>query len=311
MSYWPLSKAKVVLVALLRIGWSIERLSAPHWLDALTRPLEKHLHRLGETVAVLLPRMRKDAPPETETAAISSAGPLESAERLSEEITNTIGMKLHLIRPGTFRMGSESPQARQDEQPAHQVTITKPFYIGVYEVTQAEYEAVMGTNPSNFKGARRPVETVSWNDAGEFCRKLSAKEGTTYRLPTEAEWEYACRAGSTTEYCFGDDESRLSEYAWYSANSGSQTHDVGQRKPNAWGLYDMHGNVWEWCEDWYAAYTAGSQVDPVGPSSSRVRVIRGGSWNLNASYCRSAYRGLYTPGDRGYNIGFRFVRTQK
>ena len=169
-------------------------------------------------------------------------------------ITNSIGMKLVLIPAGEFLMGSpeSDSDAPDEEKPQHKVRISKPFYLGVTEVTQEQYERVMGENPSRFKGdPQRPVEKVSWEDAVAFCRKLSEKEGRTYRLPTEAEWEYACRAGSQTKWSFGDDDSALKEYAWYLDNADSTTHPVAQKKPNAWGLYDMHGNVWEWCQDWY------------------------------------------------------------
>jgi len=169
----------------------------------------------------------------------------------------------------------------------------------------------MGSNPSHFNngGDDCPVEQVSWDDAQEFIRKLNQKEGAdNYRLPTEAEWEYACRAGSTTAYCFGDDESRLKEYAWYDKNSDSKTHPVGLLKPNAWGLYDMHGNVWEWCQDWYGDYPSDAATDPIGATVGSYRVLRGGSWSYFARYCRAAYRDAYSPGGRRNYYGFRLVR---
>ena len=195
------------------------------------------------------------------------------------EITNRIGMKLKLIPAGEFMMGSPESVDDADDRakPQHKVRITKPFHLGVHEVTQAEYEKVMGKNPSNFKGARNPVEQVSWKDAVEFCKRLTAKESMTYRLPTEAEWEYAYRAGTTTRYSFGDDPASLGEYAWYGDNSEKKTHPVGEKKPNTWGLHDMHGNVWEWCADWYDRdYYADSPADdPLGPEAGLCRVRPG------------------------------------
>ena len=167
--------------------------------------------------------------------------------------TNSIGMEFMLIPAGTFMMGSEKGYA--DEKPQHRVTISRPFYLGKYEVTQAQWEAVMGNNPSRFDGRNNPVEQVSWEDVRVFIARLNAHEGhTRYRLPTEAEWEYAARAGSTSAYSFGDDAARLGQYAWYGDNSGKTTHPVGQKLPNAWGLHDMHGNVWEWVQGWYGDY---------------------------------------------------------
>jgi len=164
-------------------------------------------------------------------------------------MTNSIGMKLVEIPSGEFMMGSDD--GNPDERPIHRVVISQDFWIGIYEVTQAQYKAVMDKNPSKFQGDDLPVETVSWHDAERFCRRLSQMEGRLYRLPTEAEWEYTCRAGSTAKFCFGDDSSALGDYAWYTGNYDSQTHSVGQRLPNAFGLHDMHGNVLEWCQDRY------------------------------------------------------------
>lgn len=207
-------------------------------------------------------------------------------------LTNSVGMDLKLIPAGTFIMGDNSGSSL--EQPARQVTLTKDFYIGVYEVTQEQYEQVMGTNPSRFKGAQNPVETVSWDDAVAYCGKLSALPAEkaadrVYRLPTETEWEYACRAGTTTAYSFGGDASQLGDFAWYSQNAASTTHPVGQKRPNAWGLYDMHGNLFEWCSD-----RVGSSV-----------VSRGGSWGLGAAVCRAACRSINGPSDGSINYGFR------
>ena len=169
----------------------------------------------------------------------------------------------------------------------------------------------MGNNPSRFQGDPNcPVEQVSWQDAQDFIQKLNAREGgTPYRLPTEAEWEYAARAGTTTAYCFGDDVSQLRAYAWYRDNSDGRTHPVGQLQPNAWGLYDMHGNVWEWVQDWYGAYAAETAVDPQGPAAGSDRVVRGGSWGSYAAYCRSAYRYRADPANRGGYLGVRLLRT--
>ena len=224
--------------------------------------------------------------------------------RRTPDFVNSIGMKFKLIQPGSFMMGSENGQT--DERPVHKVTIINPFYIGMCPVTQAEYEAVMGTNPSYFKGDDRPVEMVTWHDAKEVCRRLSEKEGVTYRLPTEAEWEYACRAGTTTRYYWGD--SFDGNYAWYYDNSAWETHPVGQKLPNAWGLYDMIGNVCEWCGDWFSLYSPAARTDPVGPPEGFYRVCRGGGWCINASNTRSTNRFKNTPSTRISLVGFRLLR---
>ena len=228
------------------------------------------------------------------------------------QITNSLGMKFNLIPPGEFVMGSpESEPDRQGNETQHLVKITKPFYLGVHEVTQAQYERVMGSNPSDEKGPTAPVEQVSWHDAVAFCSKLSKQEGVEYRLPTEAEWEYACRAGTTTAYSFGDDVSQLGEYAWYYDNLEYTTHPVGELKPNAWDLYDMHGNVWEWCQDWYVPYGNEKVVsDSTGAASGHFRVLRGGAIGLLPRDVRAANRNIvYQPGYRILNDGFRVART--
>ena len=230
-------------------------------------------------------------------------------------ITNSIGMKLRLIPAGEFMMGSPTTESdRLDTETQHRVTLTKPFCLGVTEVTQEQYQKVMGTNPSQFQGPQNPVEKVGWAEAVEFCGKLSAMPaektaGHVYRLPTESEWEYACRSGTTTAYSFGDDASRLGDYGWFGGNSDSSTHPVGEKKPNAWGLYDMHGNVFEWCQDRPGVYPSGSATDPTGATSGSLRVFRGGSWYYLARHCRSATRLRYPPLYEVSYLGFRVLRS--
>ncbi len=219
------------------------------------------------------------------------------------------------IPGGTFLMGSKadpfaSSQPNADEQPQHQVSV-KAFAMGKYEVTQEQWYAVMGNLPSSFKGRTLPVEQVTWNDAQEFVRRLGAKTGKTYRLPSEAEWEYAARAGSRTEWSFGDNENELGRYAWFNANSGSTTHPVGEKLPNAFGLHDMHGNVWEWTEDcWNENYNGAPSDGSVWSAGDcSRRVLRGGSWNFDPQVLRSAIRSGGPASDRGDGIGFRVSRT--
>jgi len=223
-------------------------------------------------------------------------------------VVEGVGLVLVPIAGGTFSMGSLS--GGSDEQPVTTVTLS-PFWLAKTEVTQAQWEAVMGSNPSYFKGGQLPVERVSWNDAMEFCRKLTERErqagrlptGTIYTLPTEAQWEYACRAGTTGDYA-----GEVDAMAWYDKNSGAATHAVGTKQANAWGLHDMHGNVWEWCEDWYADKLPGGSVsDFNGAASGSNRVLRGGSWWNGAAGCRSAFRYGYSPGLRFDYLGFRLA----
>ena len=232
-------------------------------------------------------------------------------------------IKMVRIKPGTFVMGSpESEPGRQIDEVQHTVKITKAFYLSQTPITQAQWKAVMGNNPSNFQGDDLPVECVSWDDAVAFCQKLSAREHKKYRLPTEAEWEYACRAGTMTEYYTGNGTAALDRAGWYGGNSnyipvesmffgtttttGAGTHPVAQKVPNAWGLYDMHGNVWQWCSDYVGEYT-GDAENPTGPTTGRYRVLRGGSWYANPQLCRSAYRCDNVPDRRGSDFGFRIA----
>ena len=219
-----------------------------------------------------------------------------------------VGLKMVPIAPGSFSMGSTNGD--EDERPVTQVTLTRPYWLGAAEVTQRQWETVMGTNPSGFKGANLPVEQVSYEDALVFCQKLTEREraadhlpaGYVYTLPTEAQWEYACRAGTT-----GDHAGNLDAMGWYSGNSGNKAHEVGGKQANAWGLHDMHGNVWEWCLDWRGNYTGGNVTDPRVTASGSFRVYRGGSWGYDADNCRSANRDGVTPGFRFNILGFRLA----
>jgi len=250
---------------------------------------------------------------------VLAAGVANAAEPVVSE--NSIGMKLVEIPAGNFTMGS--PAGEKDRQVNEQqvpVTIVKPFLIGQTEVTQGQWKAVMGTEPWKGQeyikvGPNYPATYVSWDDATAFCEALSTKEGKQYSLPTEAQWEYACRSGTQAAFSFGGDEAQLSTYAWWGGISGGgnaqnepYAHEVALKKPNPVGLYDMHGNCWEWCNDYYAATLSGGN-DPKGPVAGADRVIRGGSWDFRAFYCRSAYRNYRVPTYRNYfRSGFRVVR---
>ncbi len=339
-SWWDLADTKEgeeKTVLLLRAGYWY-RQAEPHVASALVKAkLERQLAEIGKLGRPI------GEPPGGPPLAIAPFDEKQAKGyqlrwsrhlRAPITMTNSIGMKLVLIPPGEFDMGSSQAEidplmkeAKQrgmvqgyvdrlsGEGPRHRVRITRPFYLGMCEVTQAGYQRVMGANPSQFKGSGSgaAVGTVSWNDAQEFCRRLSdlPKEktvGNVYQLPTEAQWEYACRAGTTTRFCFGDDERQLGFYAWFVGNSGRAVHPVGEKMPNAWGVYDMHGNVWEWCADGHGAdyYRQSPRDDPTGPASARGRVLRGGSWaDSYAGYFRSAYRAAGNPRARGGNRGFR------
>jgi formylglycine-generating enzyme required for sulfatase activity len=222
------------------------------------------------------------------------------------ERINNVELSLVYVPGGTYRMGSPGGEGNENEHLQHSVTV-KPFYMGKYPVTQAQYQAVVGNNPSYFKGGDHPVERVSWIDSVIFCKKLSEMTGKTYRLSSESEWEYACRAGSEGKWCFGDNEALLEQYAWYDKNSGSKTHPVGGKLPNAFGLYDMHGNVWEWtCSD-YAPYGSGAE-QICSENTSNRKTARGSSWLNVSDNTRSAIR-IYYSQDVAYSVvGFRILR---
>ena len=246
-----------------------------------------------------------------------SIAPSPSSRPAALDLGNGITMELVHVPAGSFDMGSEANERgrENDEGPVRRVEITKAFYLGKYEVTQDQYAAIMGNDPSHFPGKKLPVEMVSWQDAQEFCRRLSAKTDRNCRLPTEAEWEYACRAGTNTAFCYGDSlDARTATFNGSYTYSGGATGEnrrtttsVGSFKPNAWGLYDMHGNVWEWCRDWYDSYTAISTEDPRGPPSGTYRVLRGGSWGSNPVNCRAANRDRSSPNFTNHYYGFRVV----
>ena len=231
---------------------------------------------------------------------------LQKEVEVKEDLGKEIKLEMVLIPAGKFMMGSPASEVgRKSDETQHEVTLTKPFYMGKYEVTQDQWESVIGNNPSQIKGARLPVTNVSWNDCQDFIKKLNGKTNGIYRLPTEAEWEYACRAGTKTEYAFGGSITKSDA----NYDSEGKSVAVGVYKPNAFGLYDMHGNVFEWCKDWYADYPMGAVTDTWGPATGKWRVLRGGSFRLNSSYARSSIRHSYTPNGRFGDNGFRLART--
>ena len=252
-----------------------------------------------------------------------------TTSRFYRFVQQSVTTNMIYISPGTFTMGSPTDEVgRWPDETQHTVVLTCGVYMGKYEVRQADYLALMGTNPSNFtpshgydQNLNRPVEMVSWNDATTYCAQFTQQEvaagrlapGWEYRLPTEAEWEYACRAGTTTRFSFGDDPGyfNLGSYAWYCDNSTIETHPVGQKMPNPWGLCDMYGNVAEWCQDWYGNYPCGTVTDPQGPDTGQHRVYRGGSWSHCGSWCRSAQRFHNSPTTTSDLIGFRIVLARR
>jgi formylglycine-generating enzyme required for sulfatase activity len=248
---------------------------------------------------------------------------LETTDRLpnhGDTFTNHLGMEFIYIAPGSFSMGSPSTEPGRDpDERHHKVTLTKGYWLQATEVTQGQWQELMGNNPSRFNGAGKdfPVENISYGDVQKFIGRLNdATAPEKYRLPTEAEWEYGARGGSSKAFANGDISDlgcgkggKLKKIAWYCGTAGERPHAVGQKQPNAWGLYDMHGNVWEWCGDWYGAYPFGEVIDAKGPVDGKYRISRGGSWYDGAGLCRSAYRGRFSPGRRNGDLGFRLVKS--
>ena len=245
------------------------------------------------------------------TNITTQAGKTENVYGTLKEMSksNINNIEMVFVKGGTFTMGCTSKQSDcySDEKPTHQVTLND-YYIGKYEVTQKQWKDVMGSNPSSNKGCDEcPAEKVSWNDIQEFIKKLNEKTGKKYRLPTEAEWEYAARGGASSAHYKYSGSNNIDEVAWYKSNSTSKTHPVGTKKANELGIYDMSGNVWEWCSDWYDAYSSNSQTNPTGAVSGSGRVLRGGSWSNLAQYCGVSCRGDGTPRYRGDDLGFRLA----
>jgi formylglycine-generating enzyme required for sulfatase activity len=281
-------------------------ISVPEALDNIDLLVEARLCALQHVPAPPHGDSAAEQRPAPHNLSLAHVSPVARPEEspLVDPYINSLGIEFVLIPAGTYMMGA------QGTRQGRQVTISQPFYLGKYAVTQAQWLAIMGTNPSRFPGEGHPVESVSWDDVQVFIRTLNAREGgRKYRLPTEAEWEYAARAGATTVYGFGSDPRHLDAYAWYAANAHGTTHPVGQRQPNAWGLHDMHGNVWEWVQDWYGTYLAEPGRDPQGPSTGSHRVRRGGSWHSDAHECSAAYRSTIKAGDCYSTLGFRLLRT--
>ena len=248
----------------------------------------------------------------TNTTVPTSTGSTLSDNPITIPVKKGISIDMVRVEAGTFTMGatSEMEDPYDWEKPTHQVTLTNDYYIGKYEVTQALWKAVMGNNPSNFKGDNLPVEKVSWDDCQEFINKLNRITGKTFRLPTEAEWEYAARGGKKSRGYQYSGSNNISDVAWYSDNSGNMTNDVGSKQANELGIYDMTGNVLEWCQDRYGRYDSFSQVNPTGANSGSDRVYRGGSWSYTARYCRSSYRYFITPDDHCNFLGLRLVLSE-
>jgi uncharacterized protein (TIGR02996 family) len=278
----------------------LPRLVFADWLEEQGDPraeLIRLLHTLTQSVDVPGREPMEDRLRHLLECGVKPVGPF---------ITNSLGMKFALIPPGTFMMGSpKSEEGRNDDERIHKVTLTKGFLMAIHPVTQAFWRKIMGNNPSEKKGKKLPVESVSWNDCQDFLAKLSEREGHLYRLPTEAEWEFACRAGTTTPYCFGKTITAKHARFW---GDLPEITSVGSYPPNAWGLFDMHGNVEEWCADWYAKYPKGEAVDATGPANGEGRVLRGGCFDLPESLVRSAFRYNYEPRVRFSIIGFRVLR---
>ncbi len=282
------------------------------------------LNTMGQTNGTITRQRKTTAKKETQQRKTTQAAPKKTqparqaqqqkpaaSTSMPKVSLDDIMRNMVYVEGGTFTMGATSEQKKpdDDEKPTHRVSLSS-FYIGKYEVTQALWKAVMGSNPSRFEGDNLPVERVSWNDCQTFLRKLNAMTGKNFRLPTEAEWEFSARGGNWSRGYQYSGSNVLSDVAWYYDNSGSKTHNVGTKAPNELGIYDMSGNVWEWCQDWKGSYIGSAQTNPKGPSSGSYRVDRGGSWFNFAWSCRVACRYCHTPDYRYFDLGFRLALSQ-
>ena len=250
--------------------------------------------------------------PSTSSASTNMVGSSESGSVITIPVKNGISIEMVKVEAGSFNMGAtpEMENPYEDEKPVHRVTLTNDYYIGKYEVTQALWQAVMGSNPSNIKGDALPVEQVSWNDCQDFISKLNAMTGKRFRLPTEAEWEYAARGGKKSRGYQYSGSNTLGDVAWYNDNSGNKTHAVGTKQPNELGIYDMTGNVFEWCQDCYGSYSSSPQTNPIGAVSGAYRVYRGGSCYDSAGICSTSCRDGFFPDFRFRNLGLRLVLSE-
>ncbi len=290
---------------------------------ALAQQAGGHITRPGKPATTTTKPPKKQAPSKKQTTPKppkkqSHSQPVGTGRALSESrpamqnktfTVNGVSFTMVAVEGGTFTMGATSEQgsdAYDHEKPAHSVTLS-PYYIGQTEVTQELWQAVMGSNPSKFKGVYKPVEQVSCDDCQQFINRLNSLTGEQFKLPTEAQWEYAARGGKHSRAYKYSGSNSIGDVAWYGDNSGSQTHNVATKQANELGLYDMNGNVWEWCCDWYGDYSSGSQTDPAGPATGSDRVFRGGGWFNYARNCRVSYRGHFSPVDRGNDLGFRLA----
>ena len=282
-------------------------------LFSLLLALPLSLAAQGTVRRPLKPKVENSNPkpsPKTKTNPKRKPTPTPTLNRQAE--LNKLINNMVYVSGGTFTMGATSEQGSEAddyEKPTHSVTLSS-FYLCKYEVTQALWRAVMGNNPSYFKGNNLPVENVSWNDCQTFISRLNNLTGKNFRLPTEAEWEYAARGGNRSRGYKYSGSNTLSDVAWYDGNGGSETHPVGSKSPNELGLYDMSGNVWEWCSDRHGIYSSSAQTNPTGSSSGSYRVLRGGGWFSDAMDCRSSYRGSLTPDYRNGFLGLRLALSQ-
>ena len=318
----PLLKEDYETWVYLTHGSRQMQVTAKHYLPLMIKFADYGVESVekNRTYVLVLNQMGMSSNPAdvSTTASTVSVSPVQvpavpsntiSDDVITIPVKDGICIEMVKVEGGTFMMGatSEMKNPNSNEKPVHQVTLTNDYYMGKYEVTQALWQAVMGSNPSEYKGDNLPVETVSWNDCQKFISKLNSLTGRMFRLPTEAEWEYAARGGKESRGYQYSGSSNISDVAWYDENSGSKTHPVGTKQANELGIYDMTGNVWEWCSDWYSSYSSSSQTNPTGSDSGSARVSRGGGWFNDASYCRLSVRFYYTPDFRLDILGLRLA----